>query len=317
MGERLELAAVGAAVRRFDQLGRGSLLTINLSPDTVGSPLLAEFTRRSSARRLRVATGTSALRTVGGMTMATTASSRRIECDGAFNVRDLGGYRARDGRTVRWRRLFRADGLHRVATGSSAALDALGWRTVLDLRTDIEVGAAQYRCDGVEVVHLPILRETWDVDTLTVDDEPAEFLAERYLHMTEVGGDAVRAAFTLLASREQLPAVFHCSAGKDRTGVLAALLLSSLGVDDAQIADDYHLSAPAMAQLVAWITAHRPEVTEHMARQPAAFLSCPPDAILLFLDRLRERHGSVPAYLREVGVGDDVVTSLRGALLER
>ena len=242
--------------------------------------------------------------------------TRHIECDGAFNLRDLGGYRAADGRTVRWRTLFRADGLHRVTGPSLAAVRALRCRTVLDLRTSVEVDAGQYRCIGVDVLHLPLLRDTWEEHSLVVNNaDPAAFLTERYLEMTEVGSSAIAAAFELLASTRRLPLAFHCSAGKDRTGVLAALVLAVLGVDDAQIAEDYAHSSGAVEKLVAWITLHRPEVAEHMARQPAAFLACPPEAIVGFLSSLRQRHGGVRLYLGDIGVDRATIEAVRDNLL--
>jgi protein tyrosine/serine phosphatase len=245
----------------------------------------------------------------------TTSLARHIACDAAFNVRDLGGYRAGDGRAVRWRRVFRADGLHRIGP-DDRTLDGLEWRTVIDLRTIAEVDAGRYERPGVEVVHVPVLRETWDESTLEAEsDEPVEYLAARYVEMSEAGAEAIAAVLELLAHPSRLPAVFHCSAGKDRTGVVAALLLAALGVDDEQIADDYHLSAQAMDQLVPWITAHRPEVAEHMARQPSALLACPRDAIGVFLARLRRRHGSVAGYLTDIGVDTATLDALRGNLL--
>lgn len=249
--------------------------------------------------------------------MTSNTLARHIACDGAFNVRDLGGYRAGDGRTVRWRTLFRADGLHRVEAADRDVLAALGWRTVLDLRTVVEVESGSYVRDGVDVVHLPLLRETWDAAALAAHDaEPVAFLAARYLEMAEHGADAIAAAFEVLAASTRLPVVFHCSAGKDRTGVLAALVLATLGVDDDEIADDYHRSAAAMDGLVAWITAHRPEVAEHIARQPAAFLACPPQAIVAFLDGLRARHDGVHGYLADIGVDARTIESLADVLLE-
>lgn len=248
---------------------------------------------------------------------ATTTVPRRIDCAGVFNLRDLGGYRTHDGRNVRWRTLFRADGLHRGGVVVPDQLCALGWRTVIDLRTSTEVDGGQFRSSGVDVVHLPMLRETWDVASVVADtDDPVDFLAARYIEMTEQGATAIAAAFEILGAPTRLPAVFHCSAGKDRTGVLAALVLSSLGIDDEQIADDYHLSAPAMGSLVEWITTHRPEVAEHMARQATAFLSCPREAIGRFLDSLRERHGSVHGYLAAIGVDDGALAAVRDNLLE-
>jgi protein tyrosine/serine phosphatase len=110
--------------------------------------------------------------------------------------------------------------------------------------------------------------------------------------------------------------VFHCSAGKDRTGVLAAVLLSLLGVADVVIAEDYGLSAAAMEKLDEWQRA-QPEAGDAMVLQPKTFLACPPQAMLTFLAQLRERFGSVEGYVREVGVPASTVGRLRATLLER
>lgn len=245
---------------------------------------------------------------------------RHIGCDGAFNIRDLGGYATEDGHTVRWHTLYRADGLHRIPPGCEAAVAHLGWRTVVDLRTTGEVDAGAFARGGADVVHLPMLRETWGIpevsDIEPVEIEPVEFLSSHYLQMLDHGAPAIAAAFAILASRDRLPAVFHCSAGKDRTGVLAALVLSSLGVPDDVVAADYHLSAAAVERLVAWLEATGPELKEEMARQPKAFLSCPLEAMLVFLDVLRDRHGSVERYLASVGVEPTMLTRLRATLLE-
>jgi protein-tyrosine phosphatase len=240
---------------------------------------------------------------------------RHIPCDGAFNIRDLGGYEVADGRSVRWQVLYRADGLHRIPPDGRAAVGHLGWRTVLDLRTTGEVDVASFAAAGVEVVHLPILRETWGVPDVT-DVDPVAFLSTHYLQMLDEGAGAIAGAFTILAAPVRLPAVFHCSAGKDRTGVLAALLLSALGVPDGVVAADYHLSATAVDQLVSWLNATRPDLVEEMSRQPKAFLSCPPEAMHVFLDALRARFGSVEGYLAGIGVDGDVLARLRGEMLE-
>jgi hypothetical protein len=97
--------------------------------------------------------------------------------------------------------------------------------------------------------------------------------------------------------------------------VLAALLLASVGVGDDDIAEDYTTSAAAMAKLVEWVREQRPEAADAMARQPAAFLSCPPEAMHVFLARLRRRWGSVDAYLASIGVEPETLASVRSALL--
>jgi protein-tyrosine phosphatase len=250
--------------------------------------------------------------------MSVLSQDRHIVCDGAFNVRDLGGYPTTTGRTVRWHTLYRADGLHRIPAEAAATVAPLGWRTVLDLRTrgEFDDGAfAHAAAHGTEVIHLPVIREPWDI-TAVADAEPADFLASRYLDMLDEGVEALTTAVDLLASRSRLPAVFHCSAGKDRTGVLAALVLSVLGVPDEQIAQDYQLSASAMDKLVAWLVEAHPDRVDHMAQQPTTFLQCPPEAMLTFLEQLRDRFGSAEGYLTTSGVAPEALDRLRDVLLE-
>lgn len=241
--------------------------------------------------------------------------TRHIECEGAFNIRDLGGYVTDDGLTVRWCTLYRADGLHRIPVTSLDRARDLGWRTVLDLRTSAEREIGAYCDAGVEIVHLPVLRETWERFTLTSETDPVGFLVDRYLEMLVEGSPAIAAAVQILSTRSRLPAVFHCSAGKDRTGVLASLVLAVLGVCDEDIAMDYHLSARAMSKLVAWVVATHPELADQMSQQPPAMLACPPEAMLEFLDRVRARYGSAEGYLARVGVDESTIDALRMRLL--
>ena len=118
------------------------------------------------------------------------------------------------------------------------------------------------------------------------------------------------------AATDVLPLVFHCAAGKDRTGVLAALLLSSLGVDDAHICADYGLTQDAMQRTIAWSKVHRPELAERYANSPKAYLAADPRAMQIILTELAQQHGSVRNYVREIGVADNTVDALSNLLLE-
>ena len=97
--------------------------------------------------------------------------------------------------------------------------------------------------------------------------------------------------------------------------MVAAFLLALLGVDDATIAADYARSAAAMEQMESWYRARHPERIEAMTSQPAAFRSCPPEAMLLFLDHVRTRWGSIDACLSDAGHSPKTTEALRGQLL--
>ena len=244
---------------------------------------------------------------------------RHVALETIFNFRDLGGYRTADGRTVRWRVLYRADALHRLSGPDIAAVAALGISTVLDLRTVGEVeqrGRFPYEDLPVDYRHLPLIPAIWDPATLPVEAPAEDFLADRYLEMLDVGRPAIVDAMQVLAAAASYPAVFHCAAGKDRTGMLAAVILAALGVDDDVIAEDYGLSRDGMTRMVEWIRQSSPEGFEEMQNQPAAFLGAPPEAMRRVLEAVRLEHGSMDGYLAEIGVGTDLLSRLRANLLE-
>jgi protein tyrosine/serine phosphatase len=243
----------------------------------------------------------------------TRAYERHVPFPTVFNFRDLGGYRGSGGRIVRWRRVFRADGVHRLTNDELAPF---GIRTVVDLRT---LGEREERGhflhDLVVSHHLPMMDSTWEAAGVLPEDDAAEYLAARYLDMLDSGPSAIAGTFRLLANPASLPLVFHCAAGKDRTGVMAALLLSVLGVADDAIAEDYALSTIATTKFVEWLRAERPEAMAEMDKQPTAFLQAPAGAMRAFLEALRAAHGSPETYLAGIGVGPDVLLEVRRNLL--
>jgi protein-tyrosine phosphatase len=242
---------------------------------------------------------------------------RRIELGHAFNLRDIGGYATPAGVT-RWRNVYRADGVHRLTPEDAIRLrEGLGVRIVLDLRTlDERAAGGTFECEGVTTIHLPVLRSTWDGLVLDEATSAAEFLTQRYLAMLEEGAEAIAVAMQVIARTPMRPILFHCSAGKDRTGVIAALLLDVLGVGDDDIAADYTMSAEAMDRLVAWVRENRPEAIDAMTAQPAAFLAAPAAAMHRFLHEMRARYGSAAVYLRGAGVDRSVLDALQRDLVE-
>jgi protein-tyrosine phosphatase len=244
---------------------------------------------------------------------------RVIVLDEVHNLRDLGGYAA-DGGELRWRRLFRSDGLHRLGGADLHSVRLLGLRTVLDLRSGPELaerGRFPVADHPVHFHHLPMIDVTWGHDEGPEPGQPDwTFLVRKYVEILEVGAVWVARAFHTLAVPGALPAVFHCAAGKDRTGILAALLLSSLGVADHDVVTDYALTAAAMARMEAWATATDPELAAVLASHPRSHLGAQPEAMAGLLAHIRQGHGSVPAYLTTLGVGEAVLGRLREALVE-
>jgi protein-tyrosine phosphatase len=249
--------------------------------------------------------------------MSSADPRRLIALEAVHNFRDLGGYRTVDGQTLRYGTLFRADGLQRLTAADVETLRPLGLRTVIDLRTDREIaerGTFPHDAYPVHWYHLPVIDVTWAPDASN-DMEPTDFLYEQYRSMLDYGEPRFVEAFRLLGVPGAFPAVFHCAAGKDRTGIMAALILGALGVPDDVIVADYALTRPAMERMRAWAAVHSPEMFETWRKMPAAFGAAEPQAMAWLLADLRSRFGTITAYLRGLGVPRAALDALAAELL--
>jgi protein-tyrosine phosphatase len=255
--------------------------------------------------------------TVGSLSGAGLADRRRrIELPGVLNFRDVGGYPVEGGGMVRWRTLFRSDALHRLDAAGAATVAGLGIKTVVDLRSRAEADIAPSPVRG-RVIHLPLIEDLRALPGPAVPEPPGSGLdlGAIYRYFTDECGDNIGAAIRELTSDDAFPALVHCTAGKDRTGVVIALILAVLGVPEEVIAADYALSAvyldpvhtPAIGQLQA-STGLGEELT-------TTLLASPPELIRWVLDRVTAVAGSAEGYLRAHGVASEALTSLRAALI--
>jgi protein-tyrosine phosphatase len=235
------------------------------------------------------------------------AAGRRIELAGLFNLRDLGGYPTAGG-SLPWRTLLRSDSLHQLDADGVAALSALGLRTVVDLRTHAEAEIAPSPAGRLSArsSHISILGG--DLQSLPLE------LATIYQYVVDECGDAIAGAIKLLCSADAYPALVHCSAGKDRTGIVIAMVLAVLGVPDELIAADYALSGsyldPANTAAIGQLQAG----TGLGEELTGSLLGSPPALILTVLDRARTAHGTVGNYLLAHGLTTADLAALRAAL---
>jgi protein-tyrosine phosphatase len=246
------------------------------------------------------------------------APTRNVVLDGVFNFRDLGGYPTRDARSLRWRTLFRADGLGRLTVDDLETLRPIALKTVVDLRTTREIderGRFPFETYPVAFHHLSVVDSTWDRAQARIDDLPAtEFLHRAYTTMLAEGAERFAAVFGLLAGTDALPAVFHCAAGKDRTGLLAALLLGALGVEAHDVVADYALTQATMDRFLERVRSEDPGASLVDAA-PQAFFAAEPAAMARVLDDIEQSHGSVRDFVRGIGVEADVLERLEDLLL--
>lgn len=239
---------------------------------------------------------------------------RHIQLEGAFNVRDVGGYATRDGRTTRWRRLLRADSLHRLSPASQRALLAYGVGTIFDLRRSSEVERLPNvlaAAEGVRYRNIPL----FDDEQTAVVETPAQTLDDLYLLMLEHCQGRLRDVLAGVAEAGPAPVLVHCLVGKDRTGLVVALALGAAGVPHETIADDYAMSNALLAPLLAEFRQRAPLSGAALARAQAMSLSRR-EAMLDLLAHLDERYGGVGGYLEAVGLTAGQVDRLRRRLLD-
>lgn len=214
---------------------------------------------------------------------------RHLRLPGTRNLRDVGGYPAGPGRRTRWRTLLRTDALDRLPGRSQAALLEIGLRCVIDLRWPHELDrdpSVFAGSDRVRYQSIPLLED---------DPTPHLGLAGMYRHiLDERTAELVRIVRVLLEP-DGLPAVIGCAAGKDRTGVAIALLLSVVGVPPDVVVDDYTMSGPAFAV---------GDEDEHLDdwRLRPLWVECPPEYMEQMLEHLDHRHGGAASLLLRNGI---------------
>lgn len=243
--------------------------------------------------------------------------------DGIFNARDLGGIPSRSGHVVARSRVVRADALQR-AQGSAGSLRRYGISRVLDLRDERErEHSGVLVADGIEVLHHPVVDPAFAWHT-EADAEVAELLVVRYRDILEEFGPRLAGALASIDEVVAAPAAegragavaFHCAVGKDRTGILAALLLSLLDVDPQVIAQDYARSSAATAVQVQWLWSFgMPGGDATDEDMSLGVWSARPQTMLTTLAWIDAEYGGVETYLAAQGLAASVPGSLRSALL--
>ncbi len=238
---------------------------------------------------------------------------RRLPFVGATNFRDIGGYVAADGRTTRWRRVFRSDAPHRMTTEDLEAYAELGVRAVYDLRTDVE--RAQYP-NPFPSEHLPLLGQS-RVAGMLGETDGERILRDMYCGLLVEGAPLFGRLLTEISDSSRLPVVIHCTGGKDRTGITVALLLELLGVRRQVVLDDYELTSRYR------LREHQQESYDNMVaagmapEAAAAVLGAPRAAMSESLKALDVDFGGALAYaIGPAGLSQSTVETLSELLTE-
>ena len=231
-------------------------------------------------------------------------AERHLPMEGGHNYRDMGGYSTSDGHYVRWGKVFRTDDMHNLTDNDLAYLAALPLRTVVDFRSEQEIGQAPDKLPVSATTHSLLsispgnLTDVSEVEMMD-PQKMAGYMVDinRSFSTDPAIVERYREFFRLLQDESSLPLSFHCTAGKDRTGMGAALFLCTLGVPEDVIMQDYLLSNEYLAS----------KYGRYMEEYPALRPLFTVDAAYLQagLDQIKADHGTVQDYLKNV-LGVDI-----------
>ncbi len=246
---------------------------------------------------------------------------RLITLTGCGNFRDLGGYETADGRHVRWRRIFRSDALAWLTAEDIQTLAGMDLKLVfgIDLRTHDELEAMHigpvYESD-TRHHHLPFFPRFGNdrAHVQAAVHAVGQVAGDSYLQLMEQSRPCFEGVFNLLADPQHYPSAFYCAAGKDRTGMVSALLLRVLGVSDEQIIEDYALTAaPPLERLQ-----YRFQMMGRDLRDlpDPVTLMAHPETMEHFLAGFDRLHGSVEEFLLACNLSESTLERVRQNLLE-
>lgn len=322
---RVEIESPGCMVVEWSVDGAGAAVDIaaGATPDAADHVHL-----------LSVAPGTSSVRLDGlgsprcyvslrtpGSDYAVVTADRRVAFEGVQNFRDLGGYRTAGGGHTAWGQIFRSDSLHKLTPSDLVGFERIGVRVVYDLRGDDERATHPNPVDSIQLAIVGQPRDgnrTIDSTMFSAASDGERLLRDLYLGMLVHSALLFGQLLTGLVDPSNRPAVFHCHAGKDRTGIAAALLLLALGVDRDDILDDYELTRryrtlehqqDSLANLL----------TAGMSPEAAAgVLTAPRWTMRDAIDAVDTEHGGIDAYLTgPAGMSMSSLRDLRAVLVTR
>lgn len=244
-------------------------------------------------------------------------SARLHRLEGAYNLRDLGNLPTEDGGRTRSGRVFRSDSLQSVTAADVALLhETLGVRSLIDLRGEDEVvneGRGLLAERDVRYVNLPLVQEDGSLVSYLENGRTVD-LVPRYLSYLDSPGQTMLRAIELISEADTSPTVFFCAAGKDRTGVLSALVLRLVGVETEAVVDDYLLSAESAETILRQRLIPSPTYAHHVASLPPEVYRAEADTMRRFLAALEREFGGAERWALDHGLAPQVLARLRSAL---
>jgi protein-tyrosine phosphatase len=253
------------------------------------------------------------------------AADRHQPFEGIVNFRDLGGYETTDGRRLKWGQVFRSGHLSRVTEKDKVLIGRMGIKLICDFRSQGEFEAQPnwLPADGsISYLQYPIVHGEFDpvaaMESLRKGDISwltEDFIIDRYIQKIEKFPKVWGEIIEMTADPDKRPLVFHCTAGKDRAGTCAAILLLALGVPEDTVIYDHGLSNVYIADALKTIN----ERIRSLGIDPqkvAPYFTAPRNAIIAVVEHIRNTYGSAEAYLKtKAGMGNDIFKALKQQLM--
>jgi protein-tyrosine phosphatase len=239
-------------------------------------------------------------------------TEKLIKLDGTYNLRELGGYRASNGKTISSRKLLRSDGLHSLSKKDETLLIQYGMKTIIDLRSTKEVEKrpdVQIDHPEIKYFHVPFLdRMLNNADQMI----KMESLANVYINILKNDQESINKVFNIMHNNIDEGLIFHCAAGKDRTGVIAMLVLLLCEVNKETIIEDFSWSAQLMEPV---FIRQKQEILDAGNEVPNFIFESNKEDALLTIQFIEDQYSNIQNYLFEIGIDESKQQNLKAILL--
>lgn len=236
--------------------------------------------------------------------------SKPLPLTGAHNVRDLGGYPAEGGKETKYKVFLRGDSLHGLTKEDEEYLDDYGVRLVIDVRGKNEAFMHPDHIDKKQIkrLHVPLLDH---IQSEAMLGKMPDDMGDMYIGLVEKSKDGLKEIFTRMADAEGVT-LYHCTAGKDRTGIITMLVLKLAGVPDDVVLADYAVSETYMKEM---FEKQRGMVEKAGVKVPEYVFRSKPEYMRKLMEHIAQKYGTAKDYLMDIGLSDAEIGRLKGKIV--
>lgn len=230
----------------------------------------------------------------------------RLPLKNAYNVRDLGGYACGDDTATKWRAFLRADDLSNLNAEEIQFLIGYGVNCVIDLRSTEECDSQLNpfkNIEGVDYINIPIMTNVITDVTKALEEKPQVFLSNFYVELIKNATSPIKTVFEEIANHIEGCTLFHCAAGKDRTGIIAMLLLGLAGVDIPDTVSNYEITYTYIKQ--------NPIFKDSTVKYPVDMLMSKHEYIEHAINYIMTNYEGIPQYLKHIGLSDEMIAAIQ------